>query len=242
MILLNLTLPPLLYIYLGPAIFSNISLPASPMSSVAAFWNNGTPIPCWVLQDRLYVLQDGLPSYVVYVPYFINKSGVYVLSINASGGVVVVIPPGVVAEVSSRYALLGINKTGIYIYVNASNTTISFAPAMLTFRNSSTARIAYSSLGVATASVAAIAAIAAAILIKRRRGRCEGLGATDMLILKAIEERGGIAARSELARELGLSASTLHKHLHKLARYGYVKLVTEGGSQRVELLRRCSGG
>ncbi len=244
MILLNLTLPPLLYIYLGPAILSNVSLPALPMSSVAAFWDNGTPIPCWVLQDRLYVLQDGVSSYVMYVPYFANRSGVYILSINASEGAIVVIPPGVVTEVSSRYTLLSINRSGIYIYINTSNVTISFAPATLRFESAITSTRGSTSATIAFPVLAIVAAFATLVVVlaQRHKERCDGLGDTDKLILKTIERRGGRVARSELARELGLPASTLHKHLHKLVRYGYIKLVTEGGAQRVELLRECSDG
>ncbi len=248
MILLNLTLPPLLYIYLGPAILSNISLPAQPMSPIAAFWDNNTPIPCWVLQDRLYVLQDGAPSYVMYVPRFENNSGTYVLSINASGGAVVIIPPGVVAGLSSRYTLLGINRTGIYVYINASNVTISFSPAVLAVQNSemTTQQISRKNDVLVIAFLASAAAVLLSALIvifaRRRKSYCGDLGDTDRLILRKLKEKGGSIARSELARELKLPASTLHKHLHKLARYGYIKLVIENGVQRVELLRECSDG
>jgi uncharacterized membrane protein len=43
----------------------------------------------------------------------------------------------------------------------------------------------------------------------------------------------------ELQAALGIPKTTLHRHLHKLARYGYVRLVQQGGRQRVELLRKC---
>ncbi|MGC9169983.1 MAG: helix-turn-helix transcriptional regulator [Thermoproteus sp.] len=273
MIVLNLTLPPLLVIFLGAASLSNISLPARPASAVAAFWLNNTPIPCWVLQDRLYVLQDGEPAYVEYVPQFLNKSGIYSVSINAPDGAVIAIPPGVIAELSpSNYTLISINTTGLYISIKASNISIVFYPAKIvissinktaisTTSTTATARTGSStststSIPIAVSSpsgglpittialvVAAVAIATSIVLIARRRiDRCSDLGDTDKLILRTLEEEGGRMPRAELARRLGLPASTLHKHLHKLSRYGYLRLVSEGGVQRVELLRRCSDG
>jgi uncharacterized membrane protein len=278
-IVLNLTLPPLLAIFLGAAVFSNVSLPAQPASAVAAFWLNNTPIPCWVLQDRLYVLQNGEPAYVEYVPQFLNASGTYSISISAPDGAVVAIPPGIIAELSpNNYTLISINRTGLYIFIKANNISIIFYPAkIITSKTNRTAAPptaatsiaqtgSYANTGTSTPTTvattaasgpsggapsaapialiaAAIAVAASAALLARRRGdRCGHLGDTDRLILGALEEAGGRMQRAELARRLGLPASTLHKHLHKLSRYGYLRLVSEGGVQRVELLRRCSDG
>ncbi|MEZ0249050.1 MAG: winged helix-turn-helix transcriptional regulator [Thermoproteus sp.] len=264
MILLNLTIPPLVYILLGPAVFSNLSLPVQPSSAVAAFWPNGTSIPCWVLQDRLYVLQDNLPAYVEYVPQFSNRSGVYSLTVNASDGLMLVIPPGILADIyPTNYTLININKTGLYVYIKSKYVSISFLPISIVFTTTTTAlksttplttnnTTAPSTTSVTNASnplgyvaivVAVVILIALASLLSlRRRDTCGDLGDTDRLILRELESRGGKAPRSELARSLGLPPSTLHKHLHKLSRYGYVRLVSEGGTQKVELVRRCSDG
>jgi uncharacterized membrane protein len=274
-IVLNLTLPPLLAIFLGAAVFSNVSLPAQPASAVAAFWLNNTPIPCWVLQDRLYVLQNGEPAYVEYVPQFLNASGTYSISISAPDGAVVAIPPGIIAELSpNNYTLISINRTGLYIFIKANNISIIFYPAKIitsktnrtvvpptvatsiaqTGNNANTGAStptavasgpsgeAPSAAPIALIAVAIAVAASAALLARRRGDRCSHLGDTDRLILGALEEAGGRMQRAELARRLGLPASTLHKHLHKLSRYGYLRLVSEGGVQRVELLRRCSDG
>jgi uncharacterized membrane protein len=60
-----------------------------------------------------------------------------------------------------------------------------------------------------------------------------------LAILAELERRGGSMERAALQAALNLPKTTLHRHLHKLARYGFVRLVQAGGGQRVELLRRC---
>ncbi|MEL9991105.1 MAG: Fis family transcriptional regulator [Thermoproteus sp.] len=221
MILLNLTIPPLVYILLGPAVFSNLSLPVQPSSAVAAFWANGTPIPCWVLQDRLYVLQDNLSAYVEYIPQFSNTSGVYSLTVDASEGLVLVIPPGILADIYPiNYTIININKTGLYVYIKSKYVSISFSPISITLtttlRNitpsatnstspSTSMTGAMGLLGYIAIAASAVVIIAlASFLLLRQRETCEGLGDTDRLILRELESRGGNAPRSELARSLGL--------------------------------------
>jgi uncharacterized membrane protein len=90
------------------------------------------------------------------------------------------------------------------------------------------------------AAVAAVGAGAAVYLLRRGRGGgCGDLNETDLAILAELERRGGSLERAALQAALNLPKTTLHRHLHKLARYGYVRLVQAGGGQRVELLRRC---
>lgn len=94
----------------------------------------------------------------------------------------------------------------------------------------------------AAAGVLVAAAAAAAALLLRRRsagGGCADLNETDLAIIRALGERGGAADRVELQDALSIPKTTLHRHLHKLARYGYVRLVQEGARQRVELLKSC---
>ncbi|MEZ0318778.1 MAG: helix-turn-helix domain-containing protein, partial [Pyrobaculum sp.] len=85
------------------------------------------------------------------------------------------------------------------------------------------------------------AAIAAALLLRKRgtSGDCADLNEIDLAIIRALHERGGAADRTELQDSLSLPKTTLHRHLHKLARYGYVRLVQEGPRQRVELVKSC---
>lgn len=281
MLVLNLTLPPLLVIYLAPALFANVSLPAQPASAVAAFLPNGTPIPCWVIQNRLYVLQLGYSSVIKYVPNYINTNNELIISINASSGAVIVVPPGVmVVDVKPKnYTILSINRSGLYLSIKAPNATIKYgaimpvtltmnstttwtspptstaptSPTMASSAPATTTPTASPSTPAATSSTAseglalwtyllATGAVVTAVVIYlalRRGGDCGGLGETDLLIIKTLDRMGGAATRPALAQTLGLPASTLHKHLHKLSRYGYVRLVTEGGAQRVELLKRC---
>ncbi|ABL87204.1 conserved hypothetical protein [Pyrobaculum islandicum DSM 4184] len=95
-------------------------------------------------------------------------------------------------------------------------------------------------VGVAVVAVAAVAVVA--YLLTRRGGGggdCGDLHETDIAILKELEKRGGSAERGELQEALGLPKTTLHRHLHKLSKYGFVRLVQLGGSQRVELVRGC---
>jgi Uncharacterized membrane-associated protein/domain len=92
------------------------------------------------------------------------------------------------------------------------------------------------------AAVAAVGAGAAVYLMRRGRGGgggCGDLNETDLAILAELERRGGSLERAALQAALNLPKTTLHRHLHKLARYGFVRLVQAGGGQRVELLRRC---
>ena len=61
---------------------------------------------------------------------------------------------------------------------------------------------------------------------------------TDRLILGAIDEHGGSMLQSELLRETGLPKTTLWRHVRKLERLGYIKIVREGRANRLILLRK----
>jgi uncharacterized membrane protein len=278
MLIINLTIPPLIILYLAPTILSNASLPAPPLSQVAAYMPNGTPIPSWVVGGRLYVLQDGEPAVVEYVPQYTNTSGVLALSVEAAGGAVAVAPPGImIYDISPpNYSIVAVNKSGLYIAIRASNATIKYAPIAITISSTATSSTTTAAATTATApakttsapsttaassssatsaalpvaiayyvyaAVAAAAATAAiyflAARLSSRREDCAGLSDTDLYILRALDKLGGRAARPALAQALGLPASTLHKHLHKLSRYGYIRLVAESGVQKVELLKKC---
>ncbi|WP_052883179.1 helix-turn-helix transcriptional regulator [Thermoproteus tenax] len=260
MILLNLTIPPLLIIYLGASVLSNLSLPAPPMSQVAAFWLNGTPIPSWVVGNRLYVLQLGQPAYVEYVPQYYNSTGLYELALNATAGAVIMAPPGIIVDVEpENYSVIAINRSGLFIYIKAPRVKLNFsliaivttstttkgsvvAPPPTTSQQSVTSSTTRggnaASLIPYAVGLVVVAAILSLLLLRRRRD-CVGLGETDLKILRALQDGGGRVKRSELGQRLGLPASTLHKHLHKLSRMGYVRLVTEQDGQRVELVKKC---
>lgn len=90
------------------------------------------------------------------------------------------------------------------------------------------------------AALIVVAAITATLLLRKRgRGDCADLNETDQAIIKALIDRGGVAERAELQEALGFPKTTLHRHLHKLAKYGYIKLEQLGNRQRVKLLRKC---
>jgi len=119
--LLNLTAPPLLLLFLPAALVGNYTLPVPPASEVAAFSLGGAPLPTWVLNGTLYVLQGGEPAVAVYVPKFSNSSGVY--SVAVEGPFVAQAPPGVmVVEARPQPARVAVNKTGLYLYFDTGAT------------------------------------------------------------------------------------------------------------------------
>ncbi len=287
LILLNLTAPPLLMLFLPAVMLGNYTLPAPPASDVAAFGPGGEPLPAWVINGTLYVLQNGDPAVVIYVPRFENASGVYRVALSY-GDIVAQAPPGVMVEsISPTPRDVKINKTGLYLYLTGpaavtyyfftvavkptatptpTHTTTQptptptptattpttqtttpttpptqpTAPAPTTQQPSAAPALPFEAL--AAAAVAAAGAGAAVYLLRRGRGGgggCGDLNEADLAILAELERRGGSLERAALQAALNLPKTTLHRHLHKLARYGFVRLVQAGGGQRVELLRRC---
>jgi uncharacterized membrane protein len=287
LILLNLTAPPLLMLFLPAAMLGNYTLPAPPASDVAVFGPGGEPLPTWVINGTLYILQGGDPAVAIYVPRFENASGVYRVALGY-GDIVIQAPPGVMVEsISPTPRDVKVNKTGLYLYLTGpaavtyyfftvtvkptttptpthtatpqtatpTPTTLITTPAttptppITTPPTSPTASALTTQqppaaptlpLEALVAAVAAAGAGAAVYLLRRGRGGgCADLNETDLAILAELERRGGSMERVALQAALNLPKTTLHRHLHKLARYGYVRLVQTGGGQRVELLRRC---
>ena len=274
MFLLNLTAPPLLMLFLPAAMLGNYTLPAPPASDVAAFGTGGEPLPTWVINGTLYILQGGDPAVAIYVPRFENASGVYKVALSY-GDIVIQAPPGVMVEsISPTPRDVKINKTGLYLYTTGpaavtyyfftvtvkptttptpTHTTPTPTPTATTpttqtppttppttQQPSASPTLPFEAL--ATAAVAAAGAGAAFYHLRRGRGSgggCGDLNETDLAILAELERRGGSMERAALQAALSLPKTTLHRHLHKLARYGFVRLVQAGGGQRVELLRRC---
>jgi len=127
LVMLNLTVPPVLLLFLPAAVVGNYTLPAPPVSEVAAFSLGGSPLPTWVLNGTLYVLQGGEPAVAVYVPKFFNSSGVYRVEV-AEGPFVAQAPPGVmVVEAKPQPARVTVNKTGLYLYFDT-GATIAYQP------------------------------------------------------------------------------------------------------------------
>jgi len=159
MILLNLTIPPLLFIVLTPAAMSNVSMPAPNASAIAAFSANGTSLPALAYGGRIYVLQDWAPAYVEYVPAYANASGVYSIALSLDQKALVVVPPGVMPQsISGSYEILAVNSTGTYIEVGPGSVSLSYyairlslAPATPT---SSTSTTYYTSTTTQSVSVA----------------------------------------------------------------------------------------
>jgi uncharacterized membrane protein len=180
------------------------------------------------------------------------------------GDIVIQAPPGVMVEsISPTPRDVKINKTGLYLYTTGPaavtyylftvtvkpTTTPTPTPTPPTPPTTSppttqqpSAAPALPSEALVAAAVAAVGAGAAVYLLRRGRGGgggCGDLNETDLAILAELERRGGSMERAALQSALNLPKTTLHRHLHKLARYGFVRLVQAGGGQRVELLRRC---
>jgi len=122
LVVLNLTMPPILLLFLPAALVGNYTLPAPPASEVAAFSPGGAPLPTWVLNGTLYVLQGGEPAVAVYVPTFTSSNGVYKVGI-VRGPFVAQAPPGVmVVEARPQPAGVAVNKTGLYLYFDTGAT------------------------------------------------------------------------------------------------------------------------
>ncbi|MEZ0249018.1 MAG: Fis family transcriptional regulator [Thermoproteus sp.] len=138
MIVLNLTIPPLLILLLAPAQLSNISMPAPNASAIAAFTINGTPLPVVAYGGRIYVIQDGAPAYVEYIPAYINSSGVYELALSLDQPAVVVMPPGIMPQNVPQYRLIAMNNTGTYIQVGPGDVDISYYAARLSLAPATT--------------------------------------------------------------------------------------------------------
>ena len=267
---------------LPAAMVGNYTLPAQPLSDVAAFTTAGEPLPTWVVNNTLYVLQNSAPAVAVYVPRYENSSGVYTVTVKADK-VVVQAPPGVmIDDFSPLPANVVVNKTGLYLYFTgevrvkyyffsittkppptptATHTTTTTpapppsptptrpptvtptsTPPGTTTTTTAAPAAGFDMWPVAALGVAAVAAAGVYLLLKRRPGGggdCGELTDVDRAVLQALADMGGSAERSQLQDALGVPKTTLHRHLHKLAKYGYVRLVQEGGRQRVELLRRC---
>lgn len=64
------------------------------------------------------------------------------------------------------------------------------------------------------------------------------LSPLDKDILEVIASSGGSILQSELQRKLGVPKTTLWRHLRKLERLGIVKIVKEGGYNKVVLVRK----
>ncbi len=120
-------------------------------------------------------------------------------------------------------------------------------------------------MGVAAlaAAVAIVAAVVAAALLVLRRGRGgpasstgnpggsppggsgeaavtavpRGIDEVDERILRKLEEAGGVMYQSQLLRETGLPKTTLWRHVRKLEELGYIRVVREGRSNKLILLR-----
>ncbi len=262
-VLLNLTIPPILFLFLPPTVVGNYTLPAPPLSDIAAITPTGEPLPTWVIEDRLYVLQNDLPAVAIYVPQYNNATGLYTITINAERAIVQA-PPGITIEqINPTPKSVAINKTGIYLYLESpftiTYTKIKLAPTptptppttppTMPTQTPTTPTTPMSTPAVSTPSVveivtvlaAVVVAVAAAVFFLSRRGRgdCSHLNEVDLRILKTVESAGGAIERSALQNSLNLPKTTIHRHLHKLAKYGFVRLVQEGPRQRVELLRKC---
>lgn len=76
----------------------------------------------------------------------------------------------------------------------------------------------------------------------RRRGSTTTVSYTlsniDKEILRKLDEHSGSAFQSELQRELGIPKTTLWRHVKKLEKLGYVKIVKEDGFNRIILVRK----
>lgn len=274
LVLLNLTAPPVLLIFLPAAILGNVTLPAPPMSEVTAFNHMGEPLPTWVINNTLYVLQAGDPAVVVYIPRYENLT--YFKTIVKAPYIIIQAPPGVMVEqITPLPERFEMNKSGIYLHFRESVEVVYYPfeikptppppsptptpqpsptppatptppaipqPIPLPYTQTPPERRQPVLELVLSIAVAAGALAYVFWRSKRRRvgaGGCRDLNEVDLTILKKIYESGGSVERAALQSALAIPKTTLHRHLHKLARYGYIRLIQEGQRQKIELLKMC---
>ncbi len=270
--LLNLTLVPVMYLFIPAALIGNATLPAPPLAPdlISATLPNGTAVPVWIVDSRVFVLSGGEPVKVTYVARYYNSSGTIVVPIDSPYEVQIRIPPGTYpVDVPDNAEIIDVNMSGVYLAVPPGTYNVTYT---LLVREEKPVEAGGGGQPNATAvpptdggngkadgatviatpvpggptTLLALALLIGAVLgtamymaLRRRGTGCGGLGETDRLILEYLERVGGEAYRQDIAHGLGLPPTTLHKHLHKLARRGILKLVDEQRRHRVVLLRRC---
>lgn len=98
------------------------------------------------------------------------------------------------------------------------------------------------SLYIAPLIAVALVLGAVILIFIRRRGSTTtasyALSNIDKEILRKLDEHGGSVFQSELQRELGIPKTTLWRHVKKLEKLGYVKIVKEDGFNRIILVRK----
>lgn len=152
---------------------ANVSMPALNVSAIAAFGPGGAPLPAFAYGGDIYVVQNGAPAEVVYVPAYANSSGIYKVELSLGEPAVVVIPPGVMPQDMPSYRLLSVNNTGVYVQVGPGRVALSYyAASMRTAAQSAQQPVAPSSTSAsspATTSAAAAgvpqSAVYAAVII-----------------------------------------------------------------------------
>ncbi len=89
----------------------------------------------------------------------------------------------------------------------------------------------YAGLGAA-----AVAAVAAALLLSRkRRLKTDNLSEDDLAILRALESLGGEAFQSDIKKLVDLPTTTLWRRIRRLERMGYVEVEKRYGRNYVRL-------
>ncbi len=272
LVLLNLTLVPVMYLFIPAALIGNATLPAQPLAPdlVSAALPNGTAVPVWIVDSKVFVLSGGEPVKVTYVARYYNSSGTIVVPIDSPYEVLIRIPPGTYpVDVPDNAEIIGVNMSGVYLAVPPGTYNVTYTllvreegpveaggegqpnttAALPTVEEGGaegtptqtgpTAPAPDSTIILPVLLIGAVLGASMYIALRRRGTGCGGLGETDRMILEYLERVGGEAYRQDIAHGLGLPPTTLHKHLHKLARRGMVRLVDEQRRHRVVLVRRC---
>ncbi len=63
------------------------------------------------------------------------------------------------------------------------------------------------------------------------------LDQTDREIIRRLKMKGGSALQSELVRELGIPKTTLWRHIKKLEKLGFIRIVKEGRTNRLYIVK-----
>jgi len=87
--------------------------------------------------------------------------------------------------------------------------------------------------------IIALAITLSAILLLRKKSSelDRGLSSVDRAILEKVKEAGGSILQGELQNELNIPKTTLWRHVKKLEKLGYVRIVKEGPFNRLVLVR-----
>jgi len=124
--------------------------------------------------------------------------------------------------------------------IESATTTAEFTTRtspITTSREQAEAAANYYWIMVAAIVIVPAAALFAFFFSRRRGEEHRALSSVDRMILERIMEAGGSILQGELQSELMIPKTTLWRHVKKLEKLGYIRIVKEGPFNRLILIR-----